>query len=546
MEILILRIVKIIHVFFCAFEGIEGEIVISDPFLQRIILYYPEAQDIIYKYFENNSFPRWIIPFKNRYFFVDRNSNEIGFMDKAGNIVKRCIPDMENLISASIGYDEKLLVCGRGKTPVIKIDDDLNILDVFFDSSRNFQSVQEIECGKFLISDIGKNIVCICDKKGTVYWQHGVEYMPGNDHDNLLAPKYACINGKKVYIADTKNNRIKIVDISSNSSRCIYGDEFSKLWYPTCINVLNNNDMLITDCLNQRVIRISDSGKRIWQFGFSFFTPIHIFKSPRMIEIVDNEIYVINAYGNNIVKIFGEELQEQKIYENIDLQLFWPKGIRKYQKDYYIISDSRNGRILIVDEEMKLYRSLNNLQSESEHIKLCDPHDVDVDVDGNFVITDAGSNMIYLTDSYGKIIWEYGVNGELMDPHQCRLMDDGNYMIVDSGHNRIIFVNRLGETVEQISELNGSSLKKPRWCEKIGEKIYLIADTGNNRVIITNSKRKVVFEYGGKWGSGIYAMRQPRCVKLYNNKIVVSDTDNNRVIVLEGVDELNYKVSATE
>lgn len=387
--------------YFSTFRGNEGEIVISDPFLHRIILVYPETGEIIYKYFEKNSFPRWIIPYKERYFFVDRNLNEIGFIDKLGNIVKKHIRDMENLISASIGYDGRIIICGRGRTPLMKIDDELNVLEVFFDASCNFQSAQEIEKGRFLVVDIEKNVVCICNENREVYWQHGLEYQPGNNKYELLAPKYACIKGNNVYIADTKNNRIKIVNLITKRIRCIYGNGASKLWYPTCIDILDTNDMFIADCLNQRIVKVSDSGEIIWQFGFPVYEPMHIFKSPRMIEVLDDEIFVINAYGNNLVKISGIDWHERVVSESCSLKLFWPKGIRNYKQKNFFICDSRNGRILSVNEEMKIHSSLERLQDDNASVLLQDPHDIDVDGNGKLIITDAGTNMVYLTEPKG-------------------------------------------------------------------------------------------------------------------------------------------------
>lgn len=521
--------------FFSAFFGFEGEVVISDPFAHRVIFWFPESGKSNYVYFEENSFPRWVIPYKDRYFFVDRNLNEIGFLYKNGFKIKKKIQKMESLISASIGYDGRLTICGRGEKPIAKIDDNLNVIEQYFDSSCNFQSAQEISDGRFLITDIGKNTVCICDDIGNIYWQHGIEYEPGNDQRGLLAPKYACMKDEKIYIADARNNRIKIIDTITNEIQCILGDGTDRLWFPTCIHVLNNKNILITDCMNKRVLEINEKGKKEWQFGSNYFSPSHVFDSPRMIEIVGEKIFVINAYCNNFIRITKENYQNQHIYNCEKLKLFWPKGIRRCTENEYFICDSRNGRVLIVDETMKVCKTIKRIKDRDQYINLKDPHDIDFDGNGNLVITDAGNNMIYIISLTGEIVWKFGENGELYDPHQCRVLDSEKYLIADSGHDRIIFVNDSGEIVKEISELNGSKLKKPRWCEVICDGYFLIADTGNNRVIILDERNNIIFKHGGEWGSGINAMRKPRCVKIYKKDILISDTENNRIIVLEKV-----------
>lgn len=528
--------------YFSAFRINSNLTLISAPFQNRVLIVNQKAEivkTITSK--RHNWFPRWVIPYKDKYLYVDRNSNIVGFI-QGTQIEEKYIENMEALLCASISYNGNIIIAGRGPNPVLELDENLNIVGRYLDSRFCIQSAQKISQTQFLICDNIRHQVYICTKEGHIIWEHGKAYAPGDYEEELSTPKYSYLLDDKVYIADGMNGRVKIVDYKTNSVvRIIEGDLNRNFWQPTCVEVLDNGNLLICDSFNQRIIELTNNGQVVWEFGLKKNPVTFELNNPRIIETENDEILVANSYNNNIVHL-KKDNSLVSIYGGRREELFWPKSVKRTVRNTLLIVDSRNGRVIELDSKRNVVNILSELFFNNGVITLIDPHDIDELPDETLLITDAVRNVVINVDWKGNVMWVYGLDNELNDPHQCRVARDGNLIISDTGNHRVIKVNYFKSILFSIQETNVGKLFRPRWCQELDGGKLLITDSGNNRILITDVDGEVTYKYGGRWGNSAFDLREPRCAVYHKEHIYISDTINNRLLILNG-DRINGKDS---
>ncbi len=517
--------------YFSCFQTYKKDYIITDPFNSKIIQIKKSGE--ITEYINKNVknwFPRWAIPYQDLIFYIDRNRPVIGII-KNGSFQEYFIPNMKNLVSLSLTFDNHILVCGRGDYALVELTLSLQEITRYFSGKTSFQSAHKINCNEFLITDIKNNEVYITDGNYNIKWKHGDRNSPGNGEQELLSPKYAFLHDNQVYIADGRNNRIKIIDLYTEKVKCLNYANNQKFWFPTCIALTDDKHLIVSDCYNCRIVAIDRNENVVWHFGNEKQLISYELENPRMLELVENTLWVVNAYSNKLCRININELSIENVFGGTRNNLFWPKGIRQVRDRLYI-ADSRNSRIVALDlQTYKPTEVINCFTYKESKINLIDPHDIDF-LNEYIIVTDAKQNKVFFSNFNGDIVKILGTTSELKDPHQCRVYNDV-LIVSDTGNNRIVFFDFNGNELYSISSLKHSSLNQPRWCEIIEDNNYLITDTGNNRVIIINKNLEILFEYGGTWGNKENQLRQPRCAKITNGKLYISDTENNRILIID-------------
>lgn len=516
---------------FCSFK-LKDKIYIADAFNNRIVVqsYICEKYEIIHI---DDWFPRWIQPFDDdKIYYVDSKKKCLGELVD-GKINREIHIPMKEPLFVTITENQTLLVGGRGEFPLIEYDFELNILGKMLNANFSLQSAQYMKNGDLLVCDIERHQVLICDISGRIKWSFGKEHFPGEEINELSSPKFSCYYNDIIYIADGMNGRVIIVNLLNKSVSEYFKDQSNvHLWWPTCVQAYDKF-LLITDACNNRIIELCLENHSTKQWGKSRVKSFYL-NNPRGIEITDSHIYVADTYGHRIVKmnfVFEAETFYGGKRGDGENELFWPRAIRQFDSNHFLIADSRNSRILKVDKSSKLINIIQNYKKQGEICSFLDPHDIDVK-NGIILITDSMANKIIAIDQDNNYVWSYGDNSELKDPHYARFTKDSNILISDTGNHRIIKVNLQGSILFEITHTNNKSLNLPRCVEEIGENL-LITDSGNNRIIITDIYGQIIKSFGHKWEINDESVRVPRCARKVNDKVVISDTYNNRIVLID-------------
>lgn len=516
---------------FCAFK-LRDKIYITDAFNNRIIVqsYICKEYEIIHI---DDWFPRWIqVTDDGKIYYVDSKKKCLGELIN-GKVNREILVPMKEPLFLTVTENQTILVGGRGESPLIEYDFELNILSKLLNANFSLQSAQYMRNGDLLVCDIEKHQVLICDILGEIKWSFGKECFPGEKINELSSPKFSCCYNDTVYIADGMNGRVLIINLLNNSvSEYLKDQNDVHLWWPTCIQAYDKY-LLITDACNNRIIELCLEDYSSKQWGKSRVKSFYL-NNPRGIEIADDYIYVADTYSHRIIKM-NFKLEAEMFYGgkrgNGENELFWPRAIRQFDSNHFLIADSRNSRIIKVDKSANFIDIIQNYKKQHEICPFLDPHDIDVN-DGIILITDSKANKIIALDQNNNCVWSYGDNGELKDPHYARFTKDNNILISDTGNHRVIKINWQGSILFEITSTDSKSLNLPRCVEEIGENL-LITDSGNNRIIITDIYGHIKRTFGCRWEINDDSTRVPRCARRVNDKVVVSDTYNNRILLID-------------
>lgn len=517
----------IFNYWFCSYQY-NKNLFISDALNNRVIIKNLITNSITY-ISKKDWFPRCIQPYKtNAFFYLDTKKKKLGYVQN-NEFIKECTVPMEKTISLKLTSNNTLLVGGNGKFSVLEFTLDFNIIGQYLDDSFHIQSIDCVD-ENFLICDSNKHQVIICKKDGKKLWDYGKLYHPGELKSELSTPKFACIDNDLIFIADGKNNRILCVNkekkIKFIFSRNSIDDT---LWWPSCLQKIDDK-LLITDSGNSRIIELSLNDFSLKVHGHANIQDF-LLNNPRGIEIINNKFLLTDTYNHRIL-LFDENLSPQHFYGGkrgvAPPNLFWPRAIRMASKNIFWIADSRNSRILKIDDKNNIQQIIYGYNYNNNFYKFIDPHDIDIYED-KILVTDSSLGKIIELNSFGECSWIYGINNELNDPHHARKTMDNNILISDTRNNRIIKVSYQNKILREIKETDKGNLKLPRWCEEIGENL-LVTDSGNNRVILLNKNNKVLKEYGSSNSKNLN-IRAPRCARKFNNYVLISDTYNNRILL---------------
>lgn len=345
-------------------------------------------------------------------------------------------------------------------------------------------------------------------------------------------------------------NDHKVMEIDYNNNILFdYSPGKEILYEPRCVYLTKNNTILIPDSKNHYVIEVNKSKEIIWQYGIKN-TPGYCNENllyPYMVmELPNNNIMLVEHQSNKITEItrskkivwkygndaIAETHSPRKNYLN------GPNCISLLTEDKIIISDSMNGRIIILN------RNNNNIIYEygahpAKEFILNFPRSVQVLQNDNFLIADSRNNRIVEIDSNGKIYFEYGSDSNLehsLKWPRCVLKDESNgiYFISDGYNQRFLLINEKKDILMEIKHIYYKNkiihLEDPHSIINIENDKMLITDSATNLVAIIDKNLNV------KWMYEIdtYPIDDPHYAVMMNNSILfIVDTNNNRLLKID-------------
>jgi len=278
----------------------------------------------------------------------------------------------------------------------------------------------------------------------------------------------------QIYIADSKNARVQILKISGNSKPAIISEEKTPLildYYsavrskegvvdiysipgkgfyalsdqekhlfvstdqgsqfgirgvnpgefnkPKAIAVTLTGKMFIADSGNNRVQILNEDNVSSYQFG-NLGKKAGQFSKPKGIAINSKgEVYVADTNNNRIqiftfdgiyLKTISKVAVSDREFEAESFDLRAPVALSINSKDEIYLIDSVNNRVLLINENGKLLRVVeNNEEGLNKFIKLVD---IAVDANDNLYVADQGNYRIQIFDHNGKLVEAFGSIGE--------------------------------------------------------------------------------------------------------------------------------------
>ena len=445
----------------------------------------------------------------------------------------------------------------------------------------------------------------------TTYAGNGTAGFSGDNQSatkaTLNSPNGLAINTTgDLFIADSNNNRVRMVDKISGIITTVAGDgnfEYSgdgtsaidsSLKSPQDVAIDKQGNLLIADTFNNRIRAVDlstgiittiagdgsfgysgDAGKAIFASfrhpeGITVNQPGNIFvadSSNHRIRRIEVATGVITTFAGN-----GTEGFQGDNGTSLNASLFHPTGIAFDLFGNLYISDTGNHRLRRVAVYTSIittsigtgnpgYSSVATLASE---FPLYSPKGVAIDSIGNPVVVDTGNRKVHkLFISTGTVSTIAGtnsltfsgdgglaVNSTMFDIKDVTLDAHGNIFIADTGNQRIRRIDvqtgiittvagngGAGYSGELLPALN-SKLRNPQGIAVDTEGNIIISDTENSRIrlvdslgIITTIAGTGSLAYSGDGAPAFKAnLRQPRRIELdHKGNLYISDTGNHRI-----------------
>jgi len=202
--------------------------------------------------------------------------------------------------------------------------------------------------------------------------------------------------------------------------------------------------IVVTDTTNDRIIAIDRRTKQIkwssedWSGGTGQLSDgSHLDYPNEALEIEDGKILVTDRNNDRILEV------------NDQGEIFWsyqslnrPHNASKIDEQTFLVSDSEENRVLKIDKKGKVLWEFGEK-------KLNWPRDVAVLKNGNYLITDTRNHRV-VEVADGEIVWEY--KKDLYWPYEAEELENNNILISDSQNKRLIEVNKNGKVIREIKD----------------------------------------------------------------------------------------------
>lgn len=331
---------------------------------------------------------------------------------------------------------------------------------------------------------------------------------PGSDKTGFREPQGVCVGPDgRVYVADTGNSRIQILDADGNfvSSFGEKGSEPGRLKSPESVAAGSDGRLYVADTGNDRIQVFTKEGILLFWFG-----------------------------GNTTVK------KEAGLFSG-------PSKVQLDPADNIYVLDAGNDRIQKFDSSAKFVKDFS-----------LDGDDFAVDSYGFLYILDSSEGKVVEQDPGGQILGKFGSKGkgagQFKKPDSVAIGADGSVLVMDTGNSRIQRVELTSKLKLQTVPPNlrtkllvsGPSVVFPYAAgamAPLGEDRLYAYIPKQGQFVVLDAAGKEVKRFGAAKGKGSHVTKATDGFAVSQKLgLWVSDTPNNRLqqFTLEGAWKANH------
>ena len=237
-----------------------------------------------------------------------------------------------------------------------------------------------------------------------------------------------------------------------------------------------------------------------------------------------NEIFVSDMKNNRIV-VFNENGEFIRSFGQSALKC--PNGVHIDNTGRVFVGNRHDNKILVFGQNGQYISTFYNINPISE------PRGLSFDADGNLIVCDAGNKCVRFFSPDGNILRTVGA-GRLRMPFNC-LCFKGKVFVSDRDAHVIKVYNSNGRFLYEFGThgTGDGELNHPTGLavDKMGH--LLVCSLGNHRVQVFTLDGKFVAKFG-EYGQHLGQMFSPTSVSvLKSGRIVVCEFQNNRLQIFE-------------
>lgn len=459
--------------------------------------------------------------------------------------------------------------------------------------------------GNTLVVDQGNHRVFEINHLDKIVWQYGITANVGCTDYRLYNPSYAqrLANGNTL-ITDTDNHRVIEIDVhdevvwqyGNKANRLGNGQGSNKdqLDMPSFAIKLDNNNVLIVDTGNKRIIEVNSDKQVVWFFATSISqgSPIDInatrayrLNTGHTVIISPDQIIEVNGQGqmtyirqieylakssNFVENPISEE--EDKIINDRMIKKTGDKAkqaVSNYVRNTSNLSeielpviDRTNHKIMVVNRYKNAIWKFGESDENSDHY-IERPQYMELIKDEYVLLADTDNHRVMkIYRPTKEIVWQYGISGamgsgnnQLGHPRAATLTPDNTILISDQYSSRVIEVNMDKEVIWICGgwESGNNFINAPYYAERLKNNNTLITDWSNHIVIEIDKQGNIIWQYGTvkTAGNGYNQLMYPeKATRTPEGNTLIVDTRNNRILEVNDANRvvwefMNYRVGNT-
>ncbi len=439
-----------------------------------------------------------VIPDDGYIAFVNKAT---GYKSGASPLIKVVAPNTEsNVLLDRIGDgDGSGLIAGSIKDKQTK--QAISRLTVTYVGPKTNKSVITDENGSFVIEGlVAGSYTLTFSKIGYIRQQKKVSVQEGQSSniETIFLTRQTTTSSVGNYLVSLSGTK-KAVEISKTGS-VVWS--YDKLGSIESSARTNNGDTIITDSNSSRVLQINSSGN-VKTFGAG--TIISSLKYPTWVDSIDGQNILVTDNGANKVV----EFNASNAVWSYSIGLNRPRSAMYLNNGNILISDSANKRVIEINKAGAILWTCDKYLDKPVHaIRLSN---------GNTLITDSGYSRIIEVNYKSEVIWWFagfksssgggntsGIGNitpnspDVEEPkptnpmilHEHQQLNDRDTGISSNKTSVVTF------DVDEAPKAPGNTLLFPRSAVRLENGNTLIADTGNNRIVEVSKDKKVIWELG--------------------------------------------------
>ncbi|MDH4155911.1 MAG: NHL repeat-containing protein [candidate division Zixibacteria bacterium] len=259
----------------------------------------------------------------------------------------------------------------------------------------------------------------------------------------------------------------------------------NRLKRPVGLAAYRNGRVVVADAGNHRLVRFkADMTADIEKGGFG--TQAGLLNNPSFL-VLDNELNLfVTDEGNDRVARFNSQLNfvdEIEFYDVDDLALFGTaSGVALAGYGECWIADREKNQIAIFDNVGRFDRMIGDFGYSGGQLR--SPEKIVTDINGDFLVCDAGNSRLVVYDGYGNFDRE--IKNDAFEYPISLAIDHDRLWILDAARGVVFLCDRRGRVLfEAGPNLLGSErpLKRPSDLVLLPDKRLLISDSGNDRLV---------------------------------------------------------------
>ena len=259
------------------------------------------------------------------------------------------------------------------------------------------------------------------------------------------------------------------------------GDTAGEFNEPRGLAVAASGDVYVVDSKNNRIQKISASGKPVLAWGQEGKEPGQ-FKDPCGITVgADGSVYVADTWNHRVEKF---DANGKFLLEWREQTGFWgPRGIAVSSDGSRVyVTDTGNKRVVMFDSSGKQLGVWGHEGSKPG--EFIEPVGITIDTSGNVVVADTGNHRVQFFDADGKFVKEQPVSGWeefYTEPYLAMLGSD--LLVTDSFNHRFAryadgnLVDSWGKTGSGAGDFN-----RPIGIATDTHGAVYVSDTMNHRI----------------------------------------------------------------